>query len=242
MDMEESDMETTAIRLRNEIKKKGFSITDFAKLTDIAQPTLSRMLNDSLKISDRYLEKAASVLNVSVNYLLGTEEQNTNSFPPSHNFKNVSREYKVDLIKQVATQFGYRIKEYLDFNPDIPLILPDKKIWLREDSFFVKKNSMVLDGGVPLFAEAETEKLSQKQMEEKIKSHSGSVVHEYIITNSQGKQKYYDSESFNQLLLSISNILDNLFSQFFYDEYIDTLDTLIKYKDVLAEGIDHKEE
>lgn len=241
-------METTAIRLRNEIKKRGFSITDFAKLTDIAQPTLSRMLNDSLKISDRYLEKAASVLNVSVNYLLGTEDQNTNSFPPSHNFKNVSREYKVDLIKQVATQFGYQIKEYLDFNPDL-IIDPGKKIWLREDSFFIKKNSMVLDGGVPLLAETETEKLSQKQMEEKIKAHSGSIVHEYIITNLQGKQKYYDSETFNQLLLSISNILDNLFSQFFYDEYIDTLDTLIKYKDVLstaikklAESIDHKEE
>ena len=234
-------METTAIRLRNEIKKRGFSITDFAKLTDIAQPTLSRMLNDSLKISDRYLEKAASVLNVSVNYLLGTEDQGTNNFPPSHNFKNVSREYKIDLIKQVAAQFGYRINEYLDFNPEIPLILPTKKIWLRDGDYF-KKNSMVLDGGEPLFAETETEKLSQKQMEEKVKSHSGSVVHEYIITNPQGKQKYYDSETFNQLLLSVSNILDNLFSQLFYDEYIDTLDTLIKYKDVLAEGIDHKEE
>ncbi len=62
---------TPGQRLRDAILKKGYKFGHFAKLSEVDPSTLSRYMKDSQPMSERYVARAADLLDVSEEYLIG---------------------------------------------------------------------------------------------------------------------------------------------------------------------------
>ena len=90
--------DTSGRRLKTLIQRQGYKMRDFAEITGVAATTLSKFVNDSLPMSDKYINRASEVLRVSPAFIKCETDDKT---PVEYiTYSNSMSQEQLDLSKQ----------------------------------------------------------------------------------------------------------------------------------------------
>ncbi len=131
-----SEQLTTGKRLQNLIEQHSIKMKDFADKTGVDRSTLSRYINGKQKISDKYIQKVANLLNVSPDYLYGISDSpapsETDEFYSQELLDYNHQQYCFDCLLKLLRSFGIAFSWHL-FIGNATYILDDSSlVWYQQ--------------------------------------------------------------------------------------------------------------
>ncbi len=139
--IKEIKKETTGSRLKNLIRSRGFSQKEFAKILGVTEQSVSLYVRDKLQMSPAVLEKAATILNTSIDYILLNSNDDIpeqySSLAKSSQFPEKIKQYNQQYFRcahalRMLKAQGVQVVSTLKIR-DESYVLNDKDIWMDKN-------------------------------------------------------------------------------------------------------------
>ena len=216
MDTDEQKLKRS--RLRHELEKRHITGKKFAEASGVTPDTLSRYLTGKKELPDKYLERAAEILDLSDAYLKGMSDEPDRSAPwLPQNIHDVSRQtFRISCLWNFLEQLGVDLEPVLKIGT-VTYYRDKKLVWHPDQD------------DVPDLANDEYLDAIRANCEESSYQ---------IRATYQDQQKMFSYEEFQEWALSMIAMIDMRLADIFHTGYADI--TCVPVADDLSRAIGGK--